>query len=184
MHPKRLRSTFMLAAALFVLRAGSAHASRAAELRASSATALKKLYAAQPSARMLGERAKAILVFPKILKAGFIVGGQAGDGAMQQGGKTVGYYRTVAGSYGLQAGIQEYGYALFFMNQGALDQFNKTKGFEVGIGPSLVIVDEGIAKSITSNTVTSDVYAFVFSQRGLMAGLGIQGSKITRIHPK
>jgi lipid-binding SYLF domain-containing protein len=93
----------------------------------------------------------------------------------------VGYYNSVAVSYGLQAGVQWFGYALFFMTDDALNQLDATQGFEVGVGPSLVVVDEGIGKSITSNTITSDVYAFIFNQKGLMAGMGIQGSKITRI---
>jgi lipid-binding SYLF domain-containing protein len=82
----------------------------------------------------------------------------------------------------LQAGIQKFGYALFFMSDHALQQLDATHGFELGVGPSLVVVDQGVGKSITSNTITSDVYAFVFDQRGLMAGVGIQGSKITRVN--
>jgi lipid-binding SYLF domain-containing protein len=77
--------------------------------------------------------------------------------------------------------VQSFGYALFFMNDAALKQLDTTRGFEIGVGPSLVVVDQGVAKSMTSNTLTSDVYAFIFDQKGLMAGLGIQGSKITRI---
>jgi lipid-binding SYLF domain-containing protein len=80
--------------------------------------------------------------------------------------------------------MQWFGYALFFMNQAALDQLTKTGGWEIGTGPSLVVVDEGFAKSFTTNTLTSDVYAVTFAQQGLMGGVGIQGSKITRIHPK
>jgi lipid-binding SYLF domain-containing protein len=139
------------------------------------------LYSAQPSAKVLGSKAKAILVFPDVVKAGFMFGGQIGEGIRLQNGKVVGYYSTVAASYGLQAGIQSFGYALFFMNRKAVDQLDATRGFEVGVGPSIVVVDEGVGRSITSNTITSDTYAFIFDQRGLMAGLGIQGSKITRI---
>src|SRR5262249_47419616 len=93
----------------------------------------------------------------------------------------VAYYNSVAASYGFQAGVQKFGYALFFMTNAALDQLDSTDGFELGVGPSLVVVDEGMGKSITTNTITSDVYAFIFSQKGLMAGAGIQGSKSTRI---
>jgi lipid-binding SYLF domain-containing protein len=174
----------MLAIGLLALRASTAQAASAAEISAQAKTALKKLYGANRSARILGEKAKAVLVFPKIMKAGFMVGAQGGDGAMIKGGKTVGYYRTLAASYGFQAGIQAFGYALFFMNDSALGQLAKTGGWEIGTGPSLVIVDEGFAKSMTTNTLTSDVYAYIFDQKGLMAGMGIQGSKITRIHPK
>ena len=178
------RIAITLALALLTFHAVPAHAGRAAEISAASSAALKKLYAQNPSARILGEKAVAILVFPKILKAGFLVGAQGGDGALRKGGKTVAYYRSLAGSYGFQAGVQSFGYALFFMNQAAINQMNDTGGWEIGSGPSLVIVDEGFAKSVTSNTLTSDVYAFIFDQKGLMAGIGIQGSKITRIRPK
>lgn len=158
-----------------------AGAASAAELNRDSAAALNKLYAQQPSARVLARKAKGILVFPHMIKAGFMFGGQIGEGVLRKNGRVAGYYNSVAASYGLQAGLQEFGYALFFMNDAALDQLDATHGFELGVGPSLVVVDEGVGRSITTNTITSDVYAFIFSQRGLMAGLGIQGSKITRI---
>ena len=87
-------------------------------------------------------------------------------------------------SSGLQAGAQQYGYAMFFMNDGALKQLDKTEGFEVGVGPSIVVLDEGKAKTTTTTTMKDDIYAFIFSQKGLMAGLGLQGNKITKINPK
>jgi len=158
-----------------------ASAASAAEINRESAAALRDLYARQPSARILGEKARGILVFPGIVKAGFMFGGQIGEGVLRKNGRVAGYYNSVAASYGFQAGIQKFGYALFFMNNEALNQLDATKGFELGVGPSIVVVDEGIGKSITSNTITSDVYAFIFDQKGLMAGIGIQGSKITRI---
>ncbi len=95
----------------------------------------------------------------------------------------MGYYNMVAGSYGLQAGVQSFDYAMFFMTDSALDYLNSSAGFEVGVGPSVVVVDAGIAKSLTTTTAKDDVYAFIFGQKGLMAGLGLQGSKITRIKP-
>ena len=159
----------------------TAHAASASAINRDVTRALNSLYAQNPTARMLGGKAKAILVFPKITKAGFMVGAQAGDGALRQGGKTVGYYRSLAGSYGFQAGIQWFGYALFFMNDSALQYLHKSGGWEIGTGPSIVVLDEGMAKSLTSTTLTQDVYAFIFNQSGLMAGLGIQGSKITKI---
>lgn len=156
-------------------------AASASELVAESRAALRELYATQPSAKLLASKAKAILVFPSILKAGFMFGGQIGEGVRFERDKVKGYYNSVAASYGLQAGIQRFGYALFFMNNAAVRQLNDTRGFELGVGPSIVIVDEGVGKSLTTNTITSDTYAFIFDQRGLMAGIGIQGSKITRI---
>jgi len=178
------RCLAVLVLTILVLDARAGYAASAAELDRSSRAALQQLYSGQRSAKILGQKAKGILVFPSVVKAGFMFGGQIGEGAMIRGNRTGGYYNTVAGSYGLQAGVQKYGYALFFMTDDALRQLDKTEGFEVGVGPSIVVVDEGVGKSITSNTVTNDVYAYIFSQKGLMGGLGIQGSKITKIDKK
>ena len=156
-------------------------AASAAEINRDATAALGRLYEKTPDAKKLGARAKAILIFPSVYKAGFMFGAQYGEGALRKGNKTVGYYNTVAASYGLQAGAQAFGYALFFMNDSALNYFEKSDGFEIGSGPSIVVLDEGAAKSASSTTLTQDVYAFIFSQKGLMAGMGIQGSKITRI---
>jgi lipid-binding SYLF domain-containing protein len=143
--------------------------------------ALKALYGSTPAAKALGEKAKAVLVFPNIVKAGFVVGVQGGDGALLKKGKTVGYYNTAGVSYGLQAGAQSFGYALFFMSDSALDYLAKSKGWEIGVGPSVVVVDEGMARTLTTTTAKNDIYAFLFNQKGLMAGAGLQGSKITKI---
>jgi lipid-binding SYLF domain-containing protein len=156
----------------------------AAEISKDSQVALDQLYAKVDGAKALGAKATAILVFPKITKAGFVVGGKHGDGALMKGGKTVGYYSTSGGSVGLQAGVQTYGYAMFFMNDKALQQLDKADGFEVGVGPTVVVLDEGKAKDVTTTTAKDDIYAFIFGQKGLMAGLGIQGNKITKINPK
>ena len=145
--------------------------------------ALKKLYANSPAAVKLSKEAKGIMVFPSITKVGFLVGGQFGEGALLVGGKTVGYYNTVAGSYGLQAGAQKFGYVLFLMDTSSLEYLNKSDGWEIGVGPSVVFVDEGMAKTITTTTTREGIYAFIFNQQGLMAGIGLQGSKISRINP-
>lgn len=143
--------------------------------------AYRKLLAKLPVAKSLSADAVAVLVFPKITKAGLVIGGQYGDGVLFKNGKTAGYYNTAGASYGLQAGAQQYGYAMFFMNEKALQTLNQAEGFEVGIGPSIVVIDQGMAKSLTSTTAHDDVYAIVFGQTGLMAGVGLQGNKITRL---
>ena len=158
-------------------------AADAAAIERDSKAALAKLYETNPAAKKLGEKAKAILVFPSILKAGLIIGGQGGNGALFVDGKTVAYYNISAASYGLQAGVQEFGYAMLLMTDAARAYLDKSEGWEVGVGPTIVVVDEGAAKSLTTTTAKDDVYAFIFSQKGLMAGIGIQGSKITRINP-
>jgi lipid-binding SYLF domain-containing protein len=159
----------------------SAAAASAAELDRDAQKALGDLYAKSPSAKTMAEKAIGILVFPGIVKGGFIVGGQYGEGALIKDGKTVAYYNTVAASYGLQIGLQKFGYALFFMNDSALKWIDKSDGWEIGVGPSIVVVDAGAAASMTSTTLQSDIYAFFFDQKGLMAGLGLQGAKITRL---
>ena len=110
-----------------------------------------------------------------------MVGGQYGEGALMKEGKTIAYYNTVTVSYGLQAGVQTYGYALFFMTDAAREYLNRSDGWELGTGPSIVIVDEGAAGGLSTTTARSDVYAFIFNQKGLMGGLGLQGTKITKI---
>jgi lipid-binding SYLF domain-containing protein len=156
-------------------------AATAAEIDRDADSALQKLYDKTPAARELAKVAKGILVFPDIVKGGLIIGGQYGEGALRVNGKTAGYYSSVAASYGLQAGVQSFGYALFFMTDSALDYLKKSEGWEIGTGPSLVIVDAGAAASLTTTTAKSDIYAFFFDQKGLMAGIGIQGSKITKL---
>ncbi len=143
--------------------------------------ALNTLYASEPVAKMISEKAAAVLVFPTIIRAGFIVGGAYGEGVLMRGGKLVAHYNSVAGSFGLQAGAQGFGYALFLMNDKAIQYLESSDGWEIGVGPTIVIVDKGKAKALTTMTLKDDVYAFIFDQKGLMAGLGIQGSKITKL---
>jgi len=158
-------------------------ADSAAEISRNAKAALNTLYASNPSARAVGKQAKAVLVFPKIIKGGFMIGGQAGVGALIINGRTAGYYNTVAASYGFQAGLQRFSYAMFFMNDAALGYLNKSGGWEVGSAPSLVVVDTGLAKSLSTTTLRKGIYVFFFSQKGLMGGIGLQGTKITRYTP-
>ena len=179
--PKMLMCIILMAALPFIL-SSKARAASAAELNHEVDQALKTLLGESESARTLAEKAKGILVFPTITKAGFIVGGQYGQGALRVNRKTVGYYSSVAASYGLQAGIQKFGYALFFMSDSAMKWLDKSDGWELGSGPSIVVVDVGAAGSFSTTTAQSNVYAFFFSQKGLMAGIGLQGTKITKIN--
>lgn len=146
-----------------------------------AADALNKLYASQPAAKTISEKAKAILVFPNIFKAGFLGGAHYGEGVLFRDGQVVGHYNSIAGSFGLQAGVQFFGYAMFLMSDQALEYLDRSNGWEIGVGPSIVVVNTGMGKALTSTTLREDVYAFIFNQQGFMAGLGIQGSKITKI---
>lgn len=169
-----------LAAGAFI-NPHSTFAASAAEIDRDVKGALEKLYAKSPKAKSLGEKAKGILVFPGIVKGGFIVGGQYGEGGLLKGGKVVGYYNTVQVSYGLQAGIQKHGYALFLMSDAAMKWIDKSDGWEIGTGPSIVVMDAGAASSASTTTLQSEIYAFFFDQKGLMGGLGLQGTKITKM---
>ncbi|MEN9316298.1 MAG: hypothetical protein RIS35_2691 [Pseudomonadota bacterium] len=181
--PIRLIRTALMALLASFAIAGVAPAAAAtgAAIDEDVQAGLAALYKESPTAAALGQKAKGILVFPSMVKAGFVVGAQRGEGALLKGGKTVGYYSSSALSVGMQAGAQSYAYAIFFMSDAVMKSFEKSNGFEVGVGPSVVIVDTGAAKDINTLTAKSDVYAFVFGQQGMMAGVGLQGTKITRI---
>jgi lipid-binding SYLF domain-containing protein len=153
-------------------------------LASDSRAALNRLYRTNPAAKRLGASAKGILVFPTITKGGLMVGGMGGNGALIRNDGTIrDFYQTAGLSYGLQAGIQQYSYALFLMDSSAINNINRAQGWEIGGSPSLVIVDQGMATNLSTTTLNASTYAFFFGQQGLMGGLGLQGTKITRIHP-
>ena len=158
-------------------------AASASEINAKVNTALAKLYKTEPGSKTLADKAKGVLVFPDIVKGGFIVAGQYGDGALRKGGKTVAYYRSLAASVGFQAGAESFGYALMFMDDDSLKWLDKTDGWELGTGPTITVLDMGFSKNISTTTLQKGVYAFIFSQKGLMGGISLEGSKITKIVP-
>ena len=158
---------------------GSTHEQARVEER-EARSALERLYRDTPEAQRLGSRAAGILVFPELKKAGFVVGGQYGDGVLFKKGQVEGHYNSTAISAGLQAGAQQFGYALFFMNEGDLNYLDRSKGWELGTAPNITIVDKGYATSLSTTTAREGIYAFFFDQKGLMAGVGLQGTKITK----
>lgn len=158
-----------------------ANAASVAELNADANQSLQKLYSTHPFAERLSKRAKAILVFPSIVKAGFVFGGAYGEGVLLEGGKADKYYNSVSGSWGFQAGAQSFGYAVFLMNDRAVRYLNRSDGWEIGVGPTVVVVDEGAAKNLSTSTLKDDAYAFIFDQKGLMLSVSIEGTKISRI---
>jgi lipid-binding SYLF domain-containing protein len=174
----------MLAAAAILSMSvmNQASAATAEDLDKDSQQALQTLYKSDPTAEKLSRTAKGILVFPNIVKAGLVFGGSYGEGELIQGLKVVDYYNSVTGSWGLQIGAQSYGYAVFLMTDKAVSYLKESKGWEIGVGPTVVVVDEGIAKNLSTSSLKNDAYAFVFSQQGLMAGVSIEGTKISRIN--
>ena len=161
--------------------AGSALAASADDLNRDAEQALQSLYKGSSAAEALSRRATAVLVFPKVIKAGLVFGGSYGEGVLMKGGRVTEYYNSVSASWGWQAGAESYAYVVFLMNDKAVRYLESSKGWEFGVGPSLVVVNEGLAKNLSTSTLKDDAYAFIFDQQGLMASLSIEGTKISRI---
>jgi lipid-binding SYLF domain-containing protein len=184
----RFRPT--LAAALAVVAVVSAPLIPAAQARESAAKitergqeALQQLERTEPRSRLFARHARAVLVFPAIFKAGFVFGGESGDGVLLIDGHAAGFYNLSGGSFGFQAGAEKFSYALFIMNDAALRHLRQSNGFALGTGPSIAIINTGVAAEANSTTLTKDIYAFPFSEKGLMADLTLQGTKVSHIHP-
>ena len=171
-------------AALGSLTALPAHADSRAKLSEAGVVALNRLEASNPRSRYFARHARAVLVFPSVLKAGLIFGGETGNGVLLVHGRPDGFYNLSGGSWGLQIGGQDFSYALFFMTSSSMAYLRRADGFAAGTGPSIVVVNKGAAAEADSTTLTHDVYAFPFNAKGLMADLTLQGTKISRIHPK
>jgi lipid-binding SYLF domain-containing protein len=154
-----------------------------AKIDSEASAALNRLYSQNPSVAQLGAKAKGILIFPDVLKAGFVFGAHRGNGVLRVNGKDAGYYNTTAGSFGLQAGAQKFSYIIFIMTDQAMSRLHSSGGWEIGTDPNVVLVDAGMAQQITTTTTPKGVYAFVLDQRGLMGGISLQGAKISEIFP-
>jgi lipid-binding SYLF domain-containing protein len=176
-----IRGLLLVVAALSSFMSVSAVAADRAVLNSDAEAALKSLYANEPKAKQLASKSAGILVFPNIVRAGFVVGGSGGDGVLYKKDKVSGYYNSGSLSVGLQAGIQSFGYAVFFTSDAALKKFQQSKGWDIGTAPTLVLVDSGVARDLDTNTLKSDIYAFIFDQKGLMAGVALKGQKITKV---
>jgi lipid-binding SYLF domain-containing protein len=178
-----LKNLLLVTAATFTLGTFSSQAvaASAEDLDQDAAQALQSLYKSNPTALTLSKTAKGILVFPKILKAGLVFGGSYGEGVLTKNAKQSGYFNSVSASWGWQAGAESYGYVVFLMSDKAVKYLDQSKGWEFGVGPSVVVVNEGVAKNLSTSTLKDDAYAFIFDQQGLMASLSIEGTKISRI---
>ncbi len=186
---KKIRSvilSLMLAAtaATPIIGINCAAAATEEDLKSDAQRALDTLYNGNPAASAIGKQAKAILIFPNIVKAGLIFGGGFGEGVLMKNGSADSYYNSITGSWGFQAGAQSYGYVVFLMSKKALAYIGKSDGWELGVGPTVVVVDEGVARNLSTSTLKNDAYAFIFNQQGLMAGVSIEGTKISRIVPR
>jgi lipid-binding SYLF domain-containing protein len=171
------------ASVLLLPSSRAAAASDAAEIDQDATEALRRLYRVDRRARALGPKAAGILIFPKIVKAGFIFGAQGGKGALRIAGRTRRYYTIAAASFGLQAGVEWFSYVLFFMDGSALHYLDQSDGWAIGSDPNVAVIDRGVGATIDSTTLAKQVIAFPFGQNGLMAGISLQGSKITTYNP-
>jgi lipid-binding SYLF domain-containing protein len=176
--------TTIASCAVFLLALSTqAQAESAKELQTSARQALQSLYKTSPGTAALGKRAAGVLVFPQITRAGLGVGGHYGSGVLFKGDSAAGYYNTTAASFGIQLGAETFGYAMFFMSQKDLNYLSNSAGWEIGAGASITVLDQGMAESISSSTAQEGIYAAVFAQQGLMGGVSLQGTKITRYTP-
>ena len=172
---------FLFLLATLALGARTTYAEPAKDLDKEATAALKALYGQAPGAQALGEKAKAVIVFPSVYKAALLVGGQGGKGAMFQGGKIVAHYNIAGVIAGLEAGAQTHSYAVFFMSDAALARLNDVKGFELGVDPNIVVLNAAAGANVSTTTGQHDVYAYVYDASGIMGGVSLQGLKITKL---
>ncbi|VWC13488.1 putative lipoprotein [Burkholderia lata] len=159
----------------------AASASKRQSIDASVNATLSRLYSTVPGSRELVAKSRGVLVFPNVLQAGFIVGGQSGNGSLRVGGSTVGYYNTSSLSVGLQAGAQSKAIVFLFMTQDALDSFRKSEGWAAGADASVAVVKVGANGAVDTTTATAPVEVLVLTNAGLMGDLSVNGTKVTKL---
>jgi len=148
------------------------------------ANAALAVFKTKPGAAKFLSQIKGYLVFPSVMKGGFVVGGEYGEGVLKINGQTKAYYSIASGSLGFQAGVQEASYLIAFVSQRALENFIKSNGWEAGVDGTVTIVNWGAAKDISSISYEKPIYGFVFDSKGLMGGISLEGTKFTKINPK
>jgi len=126
-------------------------------------------------------RSAGYLVFPNVYKAGFFFGGEYGEGALLMGGRVVDYYNTVAGSFGLQLGVQRKSIVVVFLSRKALSDFRRSCGWKVGVDGSVALIKWGVGEDINNIDIQDPVVGFIFNNQGLMYDLSLEGAKFTRI---
>lgn len=176
---RKVLGGWMALAALFL--ASAAPADTAAELDAAVAETLDAFGEQVEGGKVFLDTAAGYLVFPRVIKVGVAIGGEAGEGALISGGRTLGYYRTVAGSFGFQLGAQAKSIVIAFMTPEALAQFQDSKGWKVGVDGSVALIDIGAGRALDTTSIKDPVVGFVFGSKGLMYNLTLEGSKISKI---
>jgi lipid-binding SYLF domain-containing protein len=158
----------------------ASYGATAKEIEANVDTALK-LFDQVKGGKEFLQKAKGVLVLPGVFKAGLIVGGEYGEGALRIGGKTVDYYSIAAGSFGLQIGAQKKNIIILFMDEGALKSFRASAGWKVGVDGSVAAINVGAGASIDTTQIKETIVSVIFGQKGLMANATIEGAKLTKI---
>ena len=172
---------FLALTAVATYTPGTAHAASAAAIDADARATLNQYFARVVNGRELANKAEAILVFPSIVKAGFGIGGEYGEGVMHHRGVASGYYNIIGASFGFQIGVQTRSVIIMFMTPAALAGFQSREGWEVGVDGSVAFITVGIGGQIDTNNVLAPIIGFMFNNKGLMYNLTLEGSKITRI---
>ena len=180
---KLKKHSLILFATLMLLFSSALHAKAAKVIDAEVDVAVAQFKRLVKGGDVFLKKVKGYLVFPTVYKGGFVVGGEYGEGALIVDGKTVGYYNIASASVGLQIGAQKTSYLFAFADQYALDQFMHSDGWQVGVDGSVAIIKWGQGMDISSISFEKPIYAFVFNNKGLMANISLEGTKITRIHP-
>lgn len=174
-------STHVVLTLLAASLAGTAAAATKAEIDARVSGALETLYEQSPAARELSGKAAGILVFPRIIKAGFGLGGEYGEGSLLVGGSPVQYYRVAGASVGFQIGGQARAQVLMFMTDESLAAFRASNGWEVGVDGSVAVVEFGVGEDLTSRSAQEPIIGFVFGNKGLMYNLSLEGSRFWKV---
>ncbi|WP_018294449.1 YSC84-related protein [Mariprofundus ferrooxydans] len=177
----RLKQTSFMVMALMFLAPLPAMAASAVEINAKVTAALADFYKTVSGGKELAAKARGILVFPEVYKAGIGIGGEYGEGALRIGGKTVQYYSTAAASIGFQLGAQVKSQVILFMTKDALKKFRASDGWKAGVDGSVALASLGADGSIDSETAKKPIIGFIFSNKGLMYNLTFEGTKISKI---
>lgn len=179
-----MKSSTFYSFLLLVLFINQGHAATAQEINIKTDAAISLFNKEVTGGGQFIKSASGVLVFPEVLKAGFGIGGEYGEGALRVRNKTVAYYNTIAASIGLQLGAQVKTVILVFLNKQALSDFQKSEGWEIGVDGSVALVEIGAGKDINSMNFDDPIVGFVISNKGLMFNLTLEGSKINKINPK
>ncbi|MEX0616097.1 MAG: YSC84-related protein [Methylophaga sp.] len=159
----------------------TAFAATAAEIDIKVDDTLKRFKQEVPGGDRFLAKAKGVLVFPNVIKAGFGIGGEYGEGALRIGSKTESYYSTAGASIGFQLGVQSKSVVIVFLEDKALEYFQSSKGWEAGVDGSVAVVEWGVGEDINTINIEDPIVGFMFGNKGLMFNLTLEGSKFTRI---